>query len=134
MSANLQSESGHSVAELVSGIVHDAQNLLSQQLALFKQEVREDINKAREAASFLALASGLLLVGVLLLCFMIVYILHELASLPLWGSFAIVGGVLTAAGIVLGFLGREQLRTVHAVPEKTAKALEENLEWKTKPT
>jgi hypothetical protein len=113
MSANLQNESGHSVAELVSGIVHDAQTLLSQQLAL---------------------ASGLLLVGVLLLCFMIVYILHELASLPLWGSFAIVGGVLTAAGIVLGFLGREQLRTVHAVPEKTAKALEENLEWKTKPT
>jgi uncharacterized membrane protein YdcZ (DUF606 family) len=107
---------------------------LSQQLALFKQEVREDLSKAREAATFLAYASGLLLVGVILLCLMLVHMLHELANLPLWESYAIVGGVLTVAGLVLGYLGREQLRTVHAVPEKTAKALEENLEWKTKPT
>lgn len=134
MSANLQTDSGPGVAELMTGIVHDAQTLLSQQLALFKQEVHEDISKAREAATFLAFASGLVLVGVILLCLMLVYLLHELALLPLWESFAIVGGALTVIGCVLGYLGREQLRTVHAVPEKTAKALEENLEWKTKPT
>jgi len=134
MSANLQTESGPSVAELVTGIVHDAQNLLGQQLALFKQEVREDIQKARDAALSLALGSSLLLVGAIMLCLMCVYLLHELAEFRLWSSFAIVGGVLTLVGGVLAYIGREQLRTVHPIPEKTAKALEENLEWKTKPT
>jgi len=134
MSANLQTESGPSVAELVTGIVHDAQNLLGQQLALFKQEVREDIQKARDAALSLALASGLLFVGAIMLCLMCAYLLHEVAQLPLWGCFAIVGGVLTVVGGILAYIGREQLRTVSPLPEKTAKGLEENLEWKTKPT
>jgi len=134
MPANLQTDSGVSVAELVSGIVHDAQNLLGQQLALFKQEVREDFQKTRDAAVSLVLASGLLLVGAIMLCLMLVYLLHETAGWPIWGSFAAVGGVLTVIGGVLAFMGREQLRTVNPVPEKTAKALEENLEWKTKPT
>jgi len=133
MAVNLHTESNSSVAELVTGIIHDAQTLMEQQLALFKQEVREDFAKAREAMISLALAGGLLLVGVILLCLMGVYMLHELAHLPLWGSFAIVGGALTVSGGVLGYLGREQLRTVNPVPEQTAKALEENLEWKTKP-
>lgn len=134
MAANLQSESGASLSELVTGIVHDAQTLMSQQLALFKQEVREDFSKTRDALTFLALAGGLLLVGSILLCLMCVYLLHELAQLPLWQSYLIVGGVLTVLGGVLGYLGRERLRTVNPLPEKTAKALEENLEWKTKPT
>lgn len=134
MSANLQTESGPGFAELMSGIVHDAQNLMGQQLALFKREVQEDLQKARDAAQSLALASGLMLVGVILLCLMVVYLLHELAHLPLWGSYAIVGGAFVVVGGVLGYLGREQLRTVNPLPEKTAKALEENLEWKTKPT
>jgi len=134
MAANLPGDSAASLSQLVSGIVSDAQTLMSQQLALFKQEVREDFSKTREAVTSLALAGGLLLVGSILLCLMCVYLLHELAHLPLWGSFAIVGGVLTVLGGVLGYLGREQLRTVNPLPDKTAKALEENLEWKTKPT
>jgi len=134
MAANLQGDSAASLSQLVSGIVSDAQTLMSQQLALFKQEVREDFSKTREAVTSLALAGGLLLVGSILLCLMCVDLLHELAHLPLWGSFAIVGGVLTVLGGVLGYLGREQLRTVNPLPDKTAKALEENLEWKTKPT
>jgi len=134
MSANLQTEHGVSVTELVTGIIQDAQNLLAQQLALFKQEVREDLEKTRDIALSLALASGLLLVGAILLCLMCVYLLHELAALPLWGSYAIVGGILTVAGLVLAYLGRETLRSVNPLPDKTANALEENLEWKTKPT
>jgi len=121
------------MSELVSGIIHDAQTLLSQQLTLFKQEVREDFQKAREAAQFLGLAIVLLSLGGIMLCLTVVYLLHELAHLPLWGSFAIVGGVMTAIGAGLVFVGREQLRSFNPLPDKTAQALEENLEWKTKP-
>jgi hypothetical protein len=134
MAANLHTDSSPSVGELVTGIIHDAQTLMTQQFTLLEQEIRDEFTRAREAAVSLAVASGVLLSGVILLCLMCVYLLHELAHLPLWGSFAVVGGPLTVIGGVLGYLGREQLRTVSPVPEKTAKALEENLEWKTKPT
>jgi len=134
MSANLQTETGGSVPELLTGIVQDAQRLLGQQLALFKQEVRDDMQKARDAALSLALACSLLFLGAVMLCVMCAFLLHEVAGLPIWGSFAIVGGVLTAVGGVLAYIGREQLKNFNPLPEKTAQALEENLEWKTKPT
>jgi len=134
MSANLQTETGASITELLTGIVQDAQRLLGQQLALFKQEVREDMQKARDAALSLALAFSLLFLGAIMLCVMCAYLLHEVGHLPLWGSFAIVGGVLVAVGGVLAYIGREQLKNFTPLPEKTAQALEENLEWKTKPT
>lgn len=133
MSANLQTDSGPSVATLVSGIIQDAQNLVGQQLALFKQELREDAQQARDAARSLALASGLLLVGAIMLCLMLVYGLHDWLQWPMWACFGVVGGVLSVGGGILGYLGYEQLRNVRPT-EKTAKALEENLEWKTKPT
>jgi hypothetical protein len=134
MAANLHTECNTSVTDLVTGIIHDAQTLMAQQLALFQQEVREETTRAREAVLSLALAGGLLLTGAILLCFMGVHLLHEMGHLPLWGSFALIGGALIVCGGILGYLGREQLRTISPIPEKTAKALEENLEWKTKPT
>jgi len=133
MATNLQTDPGPGVGELVSGIVRDAQELISQQLALFKQEVRQDLKKAREGAGLLTLAAGAMLVGSILLGLMLVHLLHWLApSLPEWACYGIVGGALAALGAVLALQGREKLG--QALPEKSAKALEENLEWKTKPS
>jgi len=132
MATNLQTDPGPGVGELVSGIVQDAQELIGQQLALFKQEMRQDLKKAREGVGLLAVAAGILLVGSMLLGLMLVHLLHWLApSLPEWSCYGIVGGVLAGAGAFLAWQGREKLGQV--VPEQTAKALEENLEWKTKP-
>jgi hypothetical protein len=131
MPANLQTDSGSSMTELVGGIIHDAQTLLSQQLTLFKQEMKEDLQKARDGVQFLALAAGFMSLGALLLCLMLVHLLHDFAALPLWGGFAIVGGVLVVLGGGLAFMAREQLRSVKP-GEKTTQALEENVEWKTK--
>jgi len=132
MATNLQTDPGPGVGELVSGIVHDAQELISQQLTLFKQEVRQDLKKAREGVGLLSLAAGVLLVGAILLGLMLVHLLAWLApSLPLWGCYGIVGGALAGVGAVLALQGREKLGQV--LPEQSAKALEENLEWKTKP-
>lgn len=132
MPVNVQTDGGPSMTELVSGIIHDAQTLLSQQLTLFKQEVKEDFQKARDGAQFLALAAGLMSLGVFLLCLMGVCLLHDFAGIPYWGGFAIIGGVLVVLGGGLAYAGREQLLSVKP-GEKTAQALEENVEWKTKP-
>jgi hypothetical protein len=132
MATNLQTDPGPGVGALVSGIVQDAQELIDQQLALFKQEMRQDLKKARKGLGLLALAAGTLLVGSILLGLMLVHLLATLApSLPLWSCYAIIGGILAGIGAFLAMQGREKLGQVG--PEQTTKALEENLEWKTKP-
>jgi len=134
MATNLQ-ESGQGVGELVSGIIQDAQELVKQQFTLFKHEVRQDFRNVREALTFLAVASGVLLVAGVLLGFMLVYLIKYLApSWEMWVCFALVGGAFAAVGGVLAALGREKLRTKNVLPEESAKALTENLEWKTKPS
>jgi len=135
MATNLHSESGQGVGELVSGIIHDAQELMSQQFTLFKTEVRQDIRNLREGMGFLAMASGVLLVAAVLLGLMLVHLVHDLApTWPEWVHYGLVGGAFAAVGAGLAFLGREKLRTRNVLPEESAKALTENLEWKTKPT
>jgi len=67
MATNLHSGPDSGVGELVAGIVHDAQELIGQQLALFKQEVRQDLRRARDGAGFMAAAAGACLIGSLLL-------------------------------------------------------------------
>jgi len=135
MSSNLHGDTSPNVGELVTGIVHDAQQLFSQQLTLFKTELREDFSKTREAMVSLAVASGLLLLGCILLSLMLVYLLDRLVpTLPLWGCFGIVGGAFAVIGGLLAAQGIQKLRSFNPLPDKTAKGLEENLEWKTKPT
>ena len=135
MATNLQTEPGPSIGGLVSGIVQDAQELISQQFTLFKQEVRQDFQKMRDAMAFLAVAAGVLLVGSVILALTLVHLLAWLApTWPLWVCYAIVGGGLTSLGALLAWQGYQKLSTVNPLPDQTTKALEENLEWKTKPT
>jgi VIT1/CCC1 family predicted Fe2+/Mn2+ transporter len=122
-----------SMSSLVSGIINDAQDLIKQQLDLVKHEIREDVRKAKEAAASLALGLGLAVVGGILFCTMFVYLLHEEAGLRLWVSFAIVGGVLLAVGLVLTYLGKKEAETINPMEGESAKALEENVQWITKP-
>ena len=85
MAEDLHTVEGPRVTTLVNGIVHDAQELLHQQIALFKHEVRENLRKTKEAAQSLSLGAGLGMTGGLFLGFMLVYVLHEVwPRLALW--------------------------------------------------
>jgi len=122
------------VAALASGIVHDFQELVKQQLDLFRHEVKADVRKAREASASLAIGAGMVVLGGLLLCFGIVHLLSWLVpALPLWGSYLIVGGLVCAVGAILGFFGWKQFQSFNPLPDESAEALKENLEWTTKP-
>jgi hypothetical protein len=133
MPTNLQTSPESGLGELVSGIVQDAQELIGQQLALFKQEMRQDLRKAREGAILLGIGAGALLVGSILLSLMLVHLIQWLApTWPSWISYGIIGGGLAGVGAFLALQGRNKLGTI--APEQSAKALEENLEWKTKPS
>jgi hypothetical protein len=126
-------QSGASITGLVTGIINDAQELIKQQVAMLRHEIKEDFRKTKEATLSLGSGVGAALVGTIFLCFMVVYLLHEVGGLPLWASYLIVGGVLATVGGVLIFLGKKKLDSFTPLPEETAQALKENVEWITKP-
>jgi hypothetical protein len=135
MAANLQTApETNSVPGLLTGIVHDIQELLKQQLNLFKAEFRDTMRKSREGSVCLAIGAGFLLLGSVMACLTLVYLLNWLfpAALPLWACYLIVAGALSVPGAVMIYLGWERFHSVTML-DQTTEALEENLEWTTKP-
>jgi protein-S-isoprenylcysteine O-methyltransferase Ste14 len=126
--------SEQSLTRLVSGIVDDAQELMGQQLALLKHEIRKDLREAKEATLTLVMSGALMGIGLLLLGFMTVYLLNWLASpqLPMWVCFSIVSCLLGLSGLLLYWRARQKLDALTPLPEDSMTAMKENLQWTTK--
>lgn len=121
-----------SMTSIVSGIIADFQDLVKQQMDLFKSEVASDLRKTREASAALAIGAGALFIGCALLCVMAAQFLGWLVpSCPLWVFYLAVGGVVTGVGAALTFAGWRQVRSISA--DQSVQSFEENLEWKTRP-
>jgi len=134
MATHVQSDSDVSLTSLVNGIVNDAQELMKQQLALFQAEIKEDMRKTTEASSAMGAGAAVALVGSILLCFTLVHLLHwAFPDVALWVWFAVVGGTVTGLGGGLIWWAWVQFHSFNPLPDKTAQALKENLEWKTTP-
>jgi protein-S-isoprenylcysteine O-methyltransferase Ste14 len=129
MATDLHSETAP-VTELVTGILHDAQELVKQQLAMFRVEIRQEIQKAKAAAGELMVGAVVALLAGILLGVALSLLLPWLwPELPVWAGFAIVGGILAAVAFGLLAAGRKTLETVHPAPEKAVEALKENVQW-----
>jgi hypothetical protein len=134
MANQLETHNEPSVTSLVTGIVHDSQELIKQQLTLFGHELRRDVDKAKEGASKLAVGGVVTLVGVLMLAIALALVLDVfIPQLYWWGGFAIVGAVIAAIGAVLLMMARGDIDEVKNPVNETVSALKENVEWTTKP-
>jgi hypothetical protein len=132
MAHDLQSPPEPQFTTLVTGILNDAQELFRQQVALVRSEVQEDFRKTKEAAIPLGIGVWLAVLGSILLSITAALGLAE-TGLPLWACFAIVGLVVSLAGGGLFFAGKKKMESFNPLPDKSAEALKENLEWITKP-
>ena len=124
---------GQSVTGLVSGIISDAQELLKQQVALVRAELKADFRRTVQAATLLAIGVLILVPAVFLLCTMFVFMLHELAGLSVWASYGIVGGVFAVVGAVLIAVGIQRFRSFNPLPDQSVEAIKENVRWMTNP-
>ena len=118
-----------SMSTLISGIVGDAQELVRQEIALARQEIREEIGTAKDAGIKLAIAGGVLAVGGLLVVLTIAQALADLLNWPTWAGYGLVGLVLAGVGYFLLSSAQKQLKEVKPVPEKTVETMKENVEW-----
>src|SRR5438309_2156387 len=99
-----------SVTSLLSGIVTDAQELIKQQLLLFKHELKDDVTRTKEALPMLGAGAALAMTTLLLLGVTLSLLLYWLVNpapgtgpehLPLWGCFAIFTVVFGVVGCAL---------------------------------
>lgn len=130
MANDLHTGTEPSMTGLVTGIINDAQELFKQQLALFKQELKDDVRKTKEAAISLSAGLGIVLVGGLLWCLMLVHLLAwAFPSLPLWCAYGIIGLVFVAGGGALLYLGKKRFESFNPLPDQSVGALKENVQW-----
>ena len=122
-------QSGMGLMSLVSGILDDARVLMRQEVQLLKNEVKLELSKAGRAASGFGVGAVLAAVGVLFLLLMVVHGLHEWLSLPLWGSYGLVGAAATGIGIALIVRAQSLAGSVHATPQRSLHAMKENVQW-----
>jgi hypothetical protein len=140
MSTEVHNPNEQSAASLVGGIVKDVQDLVKQQLRLTRQEVQNDLRQSKKGFTLLTDGLTLILVGEVAVCLMLAHLLHWLGMptgadpsvLPLWVSFAIVACIFFIAGGVVVMSGRKKLEALADPLPDTTRALQENLEWKTK--
>jgi thiamine transporter ThiT len=129
MPENLHLEEPPSMASLVGGIVHDAQQLIQQEILLARREMQQELDKTKTAAVSFGAAVTVLGLGAILVCFMLVYMLHEVAGLPLWGSFAIFGAGFVLGGGILFTVAKNKASAISMVPRQTVETMRENVQW-----
>jgi len=117
------------IAELLGGLVADAQTLVRKEVDLAKTEVKIEVGKAKQSAVALGAGIGVTVVGGLLLSFMLVYAVNELLGLSLWLSYLIVGAVFAIVGVVLLQRGAARIREIDPVPHETIDSVRKDVEW-----
>jgi hypothetical protein len=132
MADRVQTESPPNMADLVGGIINDAQQLIRQEIQLARTELRQEWNKIKEAVIAMAAGGVVLFVAVFLLAFGVVHLLHwatgytrDDAAVPLWGWFLIVGAVFALLGGGLLFRGVTKASEVQVPPPQTTDSLKE---------
>jgi uncharacterized membrane protein YqjE len=122
-----------SVAQLLGSLIGDAQTLVRKEVELATQEVKNEIDKAREGAISLGIGAGIAGVGGIFLLLMVVHLLVEGLGLSYWLSYLIVGGAMAAIGIILLLTGTQRLKQVDPVPHETIESVKKDIEWLQKP-
>jgi len=125
----IERERDASVAAIVGGIVGDVQDLARKEVALAKQEIKEELNDAKEAGIRLGIGAGVLIIGAMFLMIALALGVAALLNQPSWVGFAIVGVIFAVVGGILLYLGQQRAKTIDPMPNKTIETMKENVEW-----
>ncbi len=118
---------------LVSGIVDDAQLLLRQQVHMIRAEFQEDMQQTKWVAQAFGVAGVLFALGIVLIMFSLVHLLLALfPEMPEAAAWAIIGGISLLLGGLSLFIGIRIMNAYNPLPDKSYRALTDNLSWITK--
>lgn len=133
MASDLKTQSSLGLTPLISGIVEDAQTLITQQLTLFQTEMKDYLKRSKAAAiPYCAGLAVCLLAGFFVFTAVAEFLTFQWPNLPKFAAFGIVGAGVGIVGGALVLAGKIQFDAIDDIPEKSVNALKENIQWKTK--
>jgi len=115
-----------SLGELLGELSTEINDVFSTQLALAKQELREEALRVGKGAGMLGGAGFAGYLAILFVSFAVVSGLAEI--MPAGWAFLIVGVLYALATLVLALQGRDRLKTVEPLPE-TTETIQEDVQW-----
>jgi len=116
-----------SLTDLASGIMADFQQLLKQQMSLFRAEFSQDLRRTRQVAQCFGVGIFLLAFSGVMLIIAGVHLLGHLTGWPMWACWATVGGVALLCGAIALAVGARILSSYNPLPDKSFHALQENM-------
>lgn len=121
----MQHETDASIGGLVRGALDDIRDLIREEVALARAELRQEASKASSAAVQFGIAGAALLFAGM--CFLVAISLGLAALLdwPAWAGFAVVAALLAGIAAFAFQGGRRAVRTVQPLP-RTMHTLKEN--------
>ena len=117
-----------SIPALIRGVMEDARQLIRQEIALARVEIREEASKVQTAGIAFGAAAITGLIAVVLLCVALGGAIAYALSWPTWAGYGVVAILLAATAIGCVTMGRSRLSTVSALPNTTA-TVRENMAW-----
>ena len=118
-----------SIATLIGELVADGQDLVRKEIDLAKQEVRNELNKAKDTAISIAIGGAMAAIAGLLFVLMLVHLLASVFSLTLWASYLLVGLVFAIVGGVLLMRARSKMSDIHLAPQETVHEVKKDVAW-----
>ena len=116
-----------SFGELLKRLTKDPGQLIQQEVALAKEELKAEAMKAGKAGGMLAGAGFAGYMVAVLLSLALVFALD--AVMPLGWAAVIVAVIWAIIGGVLYAVGRNRMKDVDPVPRQTVETLREDAQW-----
>ena len=113
---------------LVRGLIDDTRDLVREEFALARAEIRQELSSAQTVGITFGAAGVAAAVGVTLLCIAIGGAVADLFAWPAWAGYGLVAVILLVGAYVLFRRGRSKAATIHALP-RTVASVKENLAW-----
>lgn len=117
-----------SIADVIRNAIRDAQDLVRNEVALAKAEVRQEARRVSVGAGLLAGAALAAIIAVIFLMTTIAWAIADVSGWPVWSGFGIVTVFVAIAAGVLAYIGKRRLTAARHMP-RTVDTLKENIEW-----
>lgn len=116
-----------SITQILQDIFTNVQEIIRSEMRLARTEIGEETTKALRAVA--VLGAGLIL-GIYALGFLLLSAAYALATvLPDWVGPLLVGLVVAVIATALIVIGRNRIKDVSPIPQKTVASVKEDAQW-----
>lgn len=121
-------QSTGSIPALIRSVMDDARELIREEIALARAELREEVSAVQTVGMAFGAAALLAIIGIVLLCIALGGAIAAMFNVLPWVGYGIVALLLLAGAYLFAMRARTRLGDIRTLP-KTRESLQENIQW-----